>query len=197
MWIASPSPSTEREDDEAEVDEHELADGRTVLKGADGTLYDYASFEAIGKWNKADNTLIDASAPTPRSGSPGAREAMAQMELKGPIGYGKGYGKLSGAKGYGKDGDGKDGYGGYGKDGYGGRSGGQVTPKGKGKGGIKGDCWGCGKPGHRQAECPGPNVDEITDGPGQGGDNEQQQQPQRQLGHAPQQATAQALKSHF
>ena len=57
MWIASPSPS-KKDDEEAEVDEHDLADGRTVLKGADGTLYDYASFEAIGKWNKADPTYV-------------------------------------------------------------------------------------------------------------------------------------------
>ena len=42
-----------------EVEEHALADGTTVLKGSDGTLYDLESFDAIGKWNSEDNTFID------------------------------------------------------------------------------------------------------------------------------------------
>ena len=41
------------------MEEHVLADGTTVLKGSDGTLYDLESFDAIGKWNSEDNTLID------------------------------------------------------------------------------------------------------------------------------------------
>jgi hypothetical protein len=52
--------SVEGDDDEEMVDEHDLADGTTVLKGADGTLYNPESFDAIGKWNEADNTLISA-----------------------------------------------------------------------------------------------------------------------------------------
>ena len=41
------------------MEEHALADGTTVLKGSDGTLYDLESFDAIGKWNSEDNTFID------------------------------------------------------------------------------------------------------------------------------------------
>lgn len=52
--------SVEDDEDEEEVDEHDLADGTTVLKGADGTLYDPESFDVLGKWNEADNTLISA-----------------------------------------------------------------------------------------------------------------------------------------
>ena len=43
-----------------EVEEHELADGTTVLKGDDGTIYDAESCVPIGKWNEADNSLIKA-----------------------------------------------------------------------------------------------------------------------------------------
>jgi high mobility group protein B1 len=43
-----------------EVEEHTLADGTDVLKGADGTIYDPESYEPLGKWNKADNTLVEA-----------------------------------------------------------------------------------------------------------------------------------------
>lgn len=48
------------EEEGEEVEEHELADGTTVLKGDDGTIYDAESFEPIGKWNEADNTLVKA-----------------------------------------------------------------------------------------------------------------------------------------
>ena len=48
------------EEEGEEVEEHELADGTTVLKGDDGTIYDAESFEPIGKWNEADNTLTKA-----------------------------------------------------------------------------------------------------------------------------------------
>ena len=51
----------EEEDDEDEVEEHTLADGKKVLKStADNTLYDPESFEPLGKWNEADNSLITA-----------------------------------------------------------------------------------------------------------------------------------------
>jgi hypothetical protein len=49
------------EDDEEEVEaiEHELADGTIVLLDeADGTIYDFHTFEALGKLNKEANTLI-------------------------------------------------------------------------------------------------------------------------------------------
>ena len=49
----------DEEDAEEEVEEHAMADGTTVLKGSDGTLYDLESFDAIGKWNSEDNTFID------------------------------------------------------------------------------------------------------------------------------------------
>ena len=39
----------DEEDAEEEVEEHAMADGTTVLKGSDGTLYDLESFDAIGK----------------------------------------------------------------------------------------------------------------------------------------------------
>lgn len=58
--ISGVTEASIEDDDEEEVDEHDLADGTTVLKGADGTLYDRESFDAIGKWNEADNTLITA-----------------------------------------------------------------------------------------------------------------------------------------
>lgn len=48
------------EEEGEEVEEHTLADGTDVLKGADGTIYDPESYEPIGKWNKADNTLVEA-----------------------------------------------------------------------------------------------------------------------------------------
>jgi hypothetical protein len=38
-----------------EVEEHKLADGTDVLKGADGTLYDPESLDIVGSWNEADN----------------------------------------------------------------------------------------------------------------------------------------------
>ena len=51
----------DEEDDEDEVEEHTLADGKKVLKStADNTLYDPESFEPLGKWNEADNSLITA-----------------------------------------------------------------------------------------------------------------------------------------
>ena len=50
----------EAEEEGEEVEEHTLADGTDVLKGADGTIYDPESYEPIGKWNKADNTLVEA-----------------------------------------------------------------------------------------------------------------------------------------
>ena len=46
------------EEDGEEVEEHTLANGQKVLKGADGTLYDESSFEELGKWKEDDNTLI-------------------------------------------------------------------------------------------------------------------------------------------
>ena len=52
--------SIEDDEDEEEVEEHDLADGTTVLKGADGTLYETESFDVLGKWNESDNTLISA-----------------------------------------------------------------------------------------------------------------------------------------
>lgn len=51
---------TVEEEEGEEVEEHELADGTNVLKGDDGTIYDAESFEPIGKWNEADNTLTKA-----------------------------------------------------------------------------------------------------------------------------------------
>jgi hypothetical protein len=58
--ISAVTEASVEDEDEEEVDEHDLADGRTVLKGADGTLYDPESFDVLGKWNEADNTLISA-----------------------------------------------------------------------------------------------------------------------------------------
>ena len=69
--------------------------------------------------------------------------------------------KINDAKGGGKAGDGK---GGYGKGGYGkgcGFGGGTSGGKGFGKSGgqgIKGECWNCGKAGHRSADCRSPKV---------------------------------------
>ena len=42
------------------MEEHVLADGSKVLKSDDGTLYDESSFEEIGKWDEASNSLIKA-----------------------------------------------------------------------------------------------------------------------------------------
>mgnify|MGYP002819267625 CR=1 FL=1 len=50
----------DEEDDGLEVEEHVLADGSKVLKSDDGTLYDESSFEEIGKWDEASNSLITA-----------------------------------------------------------------------------------------------------------------------------------------
>ena len=50
----------EEEEDGLEVEEHVLADGSKVLKSDDGTLYDESSFEEIGKWDEASNSLIKA-----------------------------------------------------------------------------------------------------------------------------------------
>ena len=56
----SVQESVEDEEEGEEVEEHELADGTTVLKGDDGTIYDAESCVPIGKWNEADNSLIKA-----------------------------------------------------------------------------------------------------------------------------------------
>ena len=50
----------DEEDDGLEVEEHVLADGSKVLKSDDGTLYDESSFEEIGKWDEASNSLVSA-----------------------------------------------------------------------------------------------------------------------------------------
>ena len=50
----------EEDEDGLEVEEHVLADGSKVLKSDDGTLYDESSFEEIGKWDEASNSLIKA-----------------------------------------------------------------------------------------------------------------------------------------
>ena len=70
-----------------------------------------------------------------------AKDLIMAFKFKGGKGEGKGWwGK---GKGKGDKGDGK----GKGKDGKG-----KGNEKGKGKG-IQGNCWGCGKKGHRQSEC--------------------------------------------
>ena len=50
----------DEEEDGLEVEEHVLANGTKVLKSDDGTLYDESSFEEIGKWDEASNSLITA-----------------------------------------------------------------------------------------------------------------------------------------
>ena len=62
---------------------------------------------------------------------------------------GKGGGKAGDGKGFGKGGGGYDGGKGFGKGG-----------KGGGKG-IKGNCWNCGKPGHRSNECRSAKVNLV------------------------------------
>jgi hypothetical protein len=44
--------------DEFEAEEHTLANGVTVLKGEDGSLYDNESCDYIGQWNECSNSLI-------------------------------------------------------------------------------------------------------------------------------------------
>lgn len=58
--ISGVTEASIEDDDEEEVEDHDLADGTTVLKGADGTLYNAESFDVLGKWNESDNTLISA-----------------------------------------------------------------------------------------------------------------------------------------
>ena len=53
--VADVTEDGEDDDDEEEVEEHKLADGTDVLKGADGTLYDPESLDIVGSWNEADN----------------------------------------------------------------------------------------------------------------------------------------------
>ena len=53
------SSVTEDEEDEEEVEEHKLADGTDVLKGADGTLYDPESFDNIGMWHEGENRIME------------------------------------------------------------------------------------------------------------------------------------------
>jgi hypothetical protein len=52
--ISVPSTS----EDDIPDEEHTLANGVTVLKGKDGSLYDDESWEYIGQWNECANSLI-------------------------------------------------------------------------------------------------------------------------------------------
>lgn len=63
LWsfLCSDVPGDVKFGSDVPGDEHELADGTTVLKGGDGplsVLYDPESFDVIGRWNSDDNTLI-------------------------------------------------------------------------------------------------------------------------------------------
>ena len=50
----------EDDEDTEEVEEQVLANGKKVLKGSDGTLYDPENFEELGKWDESTNALIIA-----------------------------------------------------------------------------------------------------------------------------------------
>jgi hypothetical protein len=67
--------------------------------------------------------------------------------------------------GRGNFGGGRGSFGG-GRGGFGGRGG-----RGRGGGGFKGNCWNCGKPGHRSAECRSGNGGNGGNPDGGGGDN--------------------------